>query len=68
MLRQKLTEAISEDPLSSSHNGIAMANIHRRIQLMYGTMYGMSIRSTPGVGTQTTLLLPLHGADREASR
>ena len=38
--------------------GIALPNIHRRIQLLYGEDYGVSVYSTPGQGTDVEILMP----------
>lgn len=45
---------------SNSHNtGIALPNIHKRIQLLYGSEYGISVYSSFGKGTDIEILLPL---------
>lgn len=44
---------------SSAHNHIALVNIARRIQLLYGSPYGMKIVSSPGKGTEITVTLPV---------
>lgn len=38
---------------------IGLQNVHRRIRLMYGEAYGLSIESAPGRGTRVTVRLPL---------
>lgn len=40
-------------------SGIALVNVHRRLQLMYGAQYEIEVRSSPGVGTMIELTLPL---------
>lgn len=48
--------------LSSSHNEsihIGLYNIHRRIQLLYGENFGVSIESKKKWGTRVQILLPL---------
>ncbi len=43
-------------------NGIAMSNIHRRLQLLYGKEYGViSVSSTYGVGTEVEIAIPYIG-------
>ncbi|WP_319562219.1 sensor histidine kinase [Marispirochaeta sp.] len=44
---------------NSGFSGIGLYNIYRRIQLNYGTKYGMDIRSRPGEGTEVFLILPI---------
>lgn len=50
-------EARDEQP-RGRHNGIAMPNVNKRIQLMFGTEYGMHISSIPEIGTDVELHLP----------
>ncbi len=53
VLRQRLEEEGNE--------GIGLANIHKRLSLMYGPGYGMTIESEYGLGTIVTLRLPTGG-------
>ncbi|PAF35704.1 hypothetical protein CHH69_11790, partial [Terribacillus saccharophilus] len=39
-------------------SGIGVKNVHERIQLLYGTDYGVSITSETGQGTKVSLRLP----------
>lgn len=43
---------------TKSKKSIGIYNVHARIQLAYGTGYGLSITSFPNVGTTVTLLIP----------
>ena len=43
----------------SLHLRIGLRNLMERIHLLYGTQYGLHIRSVPGRGTQVTIELPL---------
>lgn len=45
--------------VDNKHNHIALDNIARRIHLLYGKDYDMSIHSVPGEGTQITISLPI---------
>lgn len=38
--------------------GVALWNVHTRIQLLFGPPYGLTISSAPYQGTQITILLP----------
>ena len=40
------------------HNGIAMPNVNRRIQLMFGDEYGLYISSIKGIGTDVEIHIP----------
>lgn len=44
---------------STRHNHVALSNINRRIQLLYGRQYGMQVTSSPGRGTDILLTLPV---------
>lgn len=52
-------------PENSSGNHIALSNISRRLQLLYGKPYGMQISSTPGEGTEILLTLPVDRGPQE---
>lgn len=49
----------SVDYMKSEKGGIAIVNVNRRIQLLFGEQYGMGIYSTQGVGTDVEITLPL---------
>jgi two-component system sensor histidine kinase YesM len=46
-------------PDSEQKGGIAVVNVNRRIQLLFGEEYGICIYSTQGVGTDVEITLPL---------
>lgn len=39
--------------------GIALANVHKRIQLLYGKEYGLNVYSSEKCGTDVELMLPI---------
>lgn len=43
---------------SEQNNGIALLNVNNRIHLLFGEEYGLSVYSTPGVGTDVEINLP----------
>ncbi len=43
---------------SSSMNGIGIANVHKRLQLIYGRQYGLTVESELGRYTRVTVHLP----------
>jgi two-component system sensor histidine kinase YesM len=47
------------NPDSEPNGGIAMVNVNRRIQLLFGEEYGICVYSTQGVGTDVEITLPL---------
>jgi two-component system sensor histidine kinase YesM len=48
-----------ESPVNESTH-IGLYNISRRIKLMYGEKYGLTLDSEPAVGTCVKMLLPVH--------
>lgn len=47
----------STEEVTSKHTGVY--NVHKRIQLLYGDQYGLTIESNPGVGTLVIVRMPL---------
>lgn len=45
---------------SQHFSGIGIRNVHERIQLIYGEMYGVEITSNNGEGTKVRITLPLN--------
>lgn len=43
------------------HNGIAMNNIQRRLQMFFGLSYGLQIYSESGIGTAVHIVIPQKG-------
>ena len=49
----------AERPRShASLNGIGVYNVHKRLQMLYGARYGLTIESEPGCGTCVTVRIP----------
>ncbi|TFE23327.1 sensor histidine kinase [Cohnella luojiensis] len=48
------------------HNHIALYNVNRRIQLLYGDLYGIGIESQVGQGTTVTVRIPVDIPNRAA--
>jgi len=53
-----LKDILEEKP--STRSGIGVYNVNQRIQLMYGTEYGLHFDSQPDEGTTVSIILPLH--------
>lgn len=55
-----LENILAEKKVTQSGTGtnIAVYNTHRRLQLMYGTEYGLKYSSTPGEGTEVEIRIP----------
>lgn len=57
---EKLENILAEKKIEAGSSGtnIAVYNTHRRLQLMYGPEYGLTYKSTQGVGTEVEIRLP----------
>lgn len=42
-----------------SGNGVGLSNVHERLQSLYGSNYGLEIKSTESVGTTVTVRIPI---------
>ncbi len=65
MLRDCLQEQSASVDSEARHNGIALCNIRRQLQLLYGDNCGMFVKSTPQCGTEMELILPAHPSRRD---
>lgn len=52
-LQHHITDAIAD-----LQYGIGMKNVHSRVQMLFGSKYGINIESTPNLGTTVTITLP----------
>ena len=59
-----LQKLLTQEANDSVHTGIY--NIHRRIQLMYGSAYGLTIACPPEGGTRVSMILPVRVTREEA--
>lgn len=55
---EKLNEQLLQS-CAESNQHIGVGNVHHRIRLMYGTLYGIRLESTPGEGSRVTIRLPV---------
>lgn len=57
-LNEKIRKGETEQTSTGRHNGIAMPNVNRRLQLLFGDEYGMHISSIEGIGTDVEIHIP----------
>lgn len=56
---QKTLDHIFEKHKVNYHsNGVGVYNVQKRLTLYYGTEYGITYRSAPGIGTTATIVIP----------
>lgn len=59
-LNQKLKKTFPAVEESEQSGGIAMVNVNNRIKLLFGDEYGLHFYSTPQLGTDVEILLPVN--------
>lgn len=58
MDEEALAHIFEKHTRDTKSNGVGLHNVNERIQLYYGTEYGLSFVSAPGEGTTATITLP----------
>lgn len=61
-----LSKILSGEGKSRKGTNIGVYNTHRRLQLIYGEVYGLSYESSTDKGTEVFIRIPENGADYEA--
>jgi len=59
MSDDQLVHIFDERVIDERRNGVGVRNVHKRIQLYYGSQYGLSFISKIGQGTIATIHLPV---------
>lgn len=57
--QEKLASILTGEGTSKTGSNIAVCNTHKRLQLLYGSSFGLTYRSKPGEGTEVEIRLPL---------
>lgn len=57
-ISQEGLESLQQELLNSSQSKIGLSNVHNRLQLAFGTKYGVNVSSIIGEGTTVTILIP----------
>ena len=57
-IHSKKTSLEEEDMRHSQSTGIALSNINKRIELLYGKKYGLNVYSSIGCGTDVEIVIP----------
>lgn len=47
------------------HEGFGLRTVHQRIQILFGADYGLSLESTPEIGTKIAVRIPMQTSDKE---
>jgi two-component system sensor histidine kinase YesM len=46
-------------------DGFGLRTVHQRIQILFGAEYGLTMESTPDVGTRIMVTIPMQTIDKE---
>ena len=60
MSKETLDNILSGNIESRQGSSIGVYNTHRRLQILYGPLYGLSYKSTPNEGTEVEIRIPLN--------
>lgn len=58
MERETLEHIFEHHKVNRAKNGVGICNVQRRLQLYYGTDYGITYESAPGMGTTACVTIP----------
>lgn len=61
-IRNNGAEILEGEKQGQRNTGIALPNIHKRIQLLFGEEYGVNVYSTAGMGTDVEITIPINYA------
>ncbi len=56
---------LDESGQERGKTGIALPNINKRIQLLYGKRYGLNVYSSEGLGTDVEIIIPVNNQTEE---
>lgn len=66
MSQQVMQQLLSGGVKSASGSGVGVKNVHKRIQLYYGTSYGLTFQSELEEGTTVTITIPMLKNNQES--
>ncbi len=58
-VRKRLAGVLPEEDVRGKHTGIAIYNVNRRLQILFGDSCGLEYSSVPGLGTDVEIRIPL---------
>ena len=61
----RMAEGQEDTKVRKGQGGIGLGNVNKRIKMFCGEEYGLKVISTPEVGTQIVVCLPLYKEARE---
>ena len=64
MTKERL-EAVRSSLADGKSEDFGLRTVHQRIQILFGKQYGLTVQSTPNVGTIITVTIPMQTIDKE---
>ena len=64
MFEQQLN-SLRESLEKDKSEGFGLRTVHQRVQILFGTKYGLTMESTPDVGTKIIVTIPMKTTDKE---
>lgn len=64
-MNQERLNGIRASLTDIKQEGFGLRTVHQRIQILFGTEYGLSIESTPEIGTKIIVRIPMQTSDKE---
>lgn len=58
-------EVVSASLADDRSEDFGLRTVHQRLQILFGSEYGLSVESTPNVGTRVTVTIPMQTVDKE---
>jgi two-component system sensor histidine kinase YesM len=65
MTEEMVQRVLTGSAVSKDHHGYGVRNIHERLQLSYGSGFGLRFQSVPGRGTSVRITIPAAGLTEE---
>jgi two-component system sensor histidine kinase YesM len=64
-MTEERLEEVRSSLIDGRKEGFGLRTVHQRIQILFGKEYGLSIESTPDVGTSIWVKIPLRTSEKE---
>ena len=67
MTRERLEEVRASLEEEGSIEGFGLRAVHRRLRILFGNGYGLTLESTPDIGTRVILTIPKQTAEESGT-
>jgi len=64
-MTEERLEEVRSSLIDGRKEGFGLRTVHQRIQILFGTEYGLSIESTPDIGTRILVKIPMRTSEKE---